>query len=114
MNKIKYEGKAPASRANSLFFKGPTGFFLIGGASRMEEFNDFWAFSLNQKQLQGKWKTLQYKSPCKLPARMGMAFGKFENTLFLHGGQNFSENKHFQSFYTLNLGKKYQFFFILT
>lgn len=104
MKKIKYEGEKPAPRGNALFFQGKT-YFLIGGASRIEEFNDFWAFSLDSKQLEGQWKPLQYKGPSKLPARMGMAFAKVGNTVFLHGGQNFAENKHFQSFYTLNLGK---------
>jgi len=58
---------------------------------------------------EGQWKLLNYKGETKLPPRIGVAHSLVENLVFLHGGQNFNENKHFDDFYTLNLGFSFKF-----
>ena len=69
----------------------------------MAEFSDIWALSI-PKPSEPIWKQLFLKEKSKLPARIGMAYAKVENQIFIHGGQNFNENKHFDEFFKLNLG----------
>lgn len=78
--------------------------FRLGGGSRLAEFSDIWAVSI-QKSSEPIWKQLPLKEEkAKLPARIGMAYTKVDSQIFIHGGQNFNENKHFDEFFKLNLG----------
>lgn len=118
MKKLKSSQSSPAPRANaflcvhknqgfllgSLFFSNFLIFlvFLAGGASRTAEFTDIWSFSLENGET--RWTSLAQSLKKPLPARVGTAFCQVNHEVFLHGGQNFSENLHFEDFYTINLG----------
>ena len=70
----------------------------------MEEFSDIWSLGIDSQTSEGQWQSLKLKGSLKLPSRIGVAYSLVADQLYLHGGQNFSENKHFDTFYTLNLG----------
>lgn len=55
------------------------------------------------KDLEAVWTQIQL-DPNPFTPRTGTAYCQINNKVYLHGGQNFMTNSHFDDFFELNLG----------
>lgn len=83
----------PQGRASSgLIHINKNAFLLFGGASRSESFNDFWICNIFNNQY--IWEKIELSSSIlnNLTPRYGIAIGKFNNKIYIHGGQDIFQN----------------------
>jgi hypothetical protein len=120
-NNMINKSKVPEDRSSgSLLFIGGDNFLLIGGANREKPYNDMWQLKvLKEKDTNSynyEWSEIKLEMNNIFYPRFGTAgiildpelnnslTHKLEDAvIWLHGGQNYFENKHFADMYQINL-----------
>jgi hypothetical protein len=118
------KGRIPDDRSSaSLLFIGGDNFILVGGASREKPFSDIWRLKiLKEKDISHfryEWSELKFEDDTCISPRFGTAgiildleyttnFNKQleEAVVWLHGGQNYFESKHFADMLRINIIKE--------
>jgi hypothetical protein len=102
--------KSPEDRSSGTLLNiGPSEFILLAGGNREKTFNDIWHMSLTSNN-EVIWNEVKNKSNQTFQPRFGCAgvTSKIEEgvvNIWLHGGQNFFENKHYADMILLKIQK---------
>jgi len=115
-NKIN-SNKYPEDRSSGLLLNINKGeFILFGGGNREKTFNDFWHLKIHKNSFE--WQEIICSS--EISCRFGIAGvvivnGENNNkdkdiNIFVHGGQNYFENKHYADMILLNLNYNFEDF----
>jgi hypothetical protein len=115
-NNSKNSNNIPEPRSSAVVLNlGSNRFFLFGGGSREKTFNDFWILLVKKNQNQAaelKWVDIA-ENNVEIPnSRFGSAgcvtkdkINQNLYTLYIHGGQNFFENKIFGDMLIIKLSE---------
>ena len=101
----------PNARSNGILIeydKEKNSYLLIGGSDRNQAYNDAWLLLINDK----KWLKISIPELFqKLSPRIGVAYTVIENdensiTLFIHGGQDFFNQKFYADMLHVSIDKQ--------
>ena len=101
----------PKARSNGILIeydKNNNSYLLIGGSDRNQGYDDIWLLLLTEK----KWNKLSIPELSKaLTPRIGVAYSLIENndnilSLYIHGGQDFFNQKFYADMLYVNIDKK--------
>ena len=107
---MKNSGNTPNPRSNGIlieFDKNNNTYLLIGGSDRNQGYNDTWLLLLNDK----KWQKISIPELSNIyTPRIGVAYSLIENndnalTLYIHGGQDFFNQKFYADMLYVNIDK---------
>jgi len=111
--------KSPEDRSSGTLLNiGSSEFILIAGGNREKTYNDIWHMSITSNN-EVIWNEIKNKYNHTLQQRFGCAgvTSKTEDgviNIWLHGGQNFFENKHYADMVLLKLQKNFSNIYELT
>ncbi|KAL4441784.1 hypothetical protein ABPG74_008781 [Tetrahymena malaccensis] len=101
--KFKKGSPYPEKRAGStLHCVAKNKFILIGGGNRSKEFGDIWELSILENN-ECEWKQINVPLSAFTPRTGHTSSQVDESTIYIYGGQNFTENKHYNDFLKLDL-----------
>ncbi|EAR97230.3 kelch motif protein (macronuclear) [Tetrahymena thermophila SB210] len=101
--KFKKGSPYPEKRGGStLHCVAKNKFILIGGGNRSKEFGDIWELSILDNN-ECEWKQINIPLSAFTPRTGHTSSQVDESTIYIYGGQNFTENKHYNDFLKLDL-----------